>query len=105
MHPWLLQLQPGVYGQIDISAAAHGIPTAELDPASHSKGPAVAMTFSVEGGTARYREDGTVPTAAIGMPIAAGDVVTLSGHSALKGFKIILSSGTTVLLNYQLYHL
>jgi hypothetical protein len=105
MHPWLLQLQPGVYGQLNVSSAAAGIPTTALDPASHSKGPAVAMTICPEGGNIRYRNDGTNPTAAVGMPVVSGDVITLSGHSVLKAFRGILSTGTTVLINYQLYHM
>ena len=107
MHPWLLQLQPGAYEAIDVSSSAKGFTSALLDPASHSKGPAVAATISPEGGNIRYRCDGTAPEAAAtkGMPVVAGDVVIITGHSVLKAFKAILSTGTTVYLNVQYYHL
>jgi hypothetical protein len=105
MHPWLLQLQPGAYEAIDVSSSAKGFTSALLDPASHSKGPAVVAVISSEGGNIRYRCDGTAPTATIGMPVVAGDMVILTGHSVLKAFKAILSTGTTVYLNVQYYHL
>jgi hypothetical protein len=105
MHPWLLQLQPGAYEKLDVSSSAIGFTSALLDPASHSKGPAVAAVISPEGGNIRYRCDGTAPTATVGMPVVAGDVVTITGHSVLKAFKAILSTGTTVYLNVQYYHL
>ena len=107
MHPWLLQLQPGAYEAINVSSGAVGFTSALIDPASHSKGPAVVAVISPEGGAIRYRCDGIAPEAAVtkGMPVAAGDVVILSGHSLLKAFRGILSTGTTVYINVQYYHL
>lgn len=42
----------------------------------------------------RWRDDGTNPTAAIGMPIAAGGTTVYDGN--LAAFKMISQSGTAV---------
>lgn len=61
--------------------------------------PAGAHTaiVAVEGGTVRYRYDGstTAPTTTVGMPIRDGGTVALAfGHAALATTKLIAATGT-----------
>jgi hypothetical protein len=51
-------------------------------------------TICVETAAARYRDDGTAPTASVGLPLAAGACMTYSGpFSALQ---LIAQSGSPV---------
>jgi hypothetical protein len=69
-----------------------------------SLGSAVGLTvptgatfavISAETAAVRYRDDGTSPTATIGMPIPAGTTITYSG--SLTAIKFIAESGSPVL--------
>lgn len=58
----------------------------------------VGATYAVlvpESNAIRYRDDGTNPTAAIGMPVAAGASITYDGN--LAAVKVISQSGTASL--------
>lgn len=60
--------------------------------------PADATTAMIvsEGGGARWRADGTAPTASVGMPLATGGTLWLGG-APLAAAQFIQSSGTLVL--------
>jgi hypothetical protein len=54
----------------------------------------VWAVLCVETANIRWRDDGTVPTAAVGMPVAAGQCVNYSGTMSV--FAIIAVSGSPV---------
>lgn len=43
---------------------------------------ATTATITVEGGDVRYRDDGTAPTASVGMPLVSGQSMIYSGPLA-----------------------
>jgi len=105
MDNYLLQLIPGAYTQIDLSdGAVHGFDADVIDPPNDNMGPGVVALVSPEGGNIRWRVDGTDPTTDTGMYVRNGDVMSLHGNTALRGFKAIKVVGTTVKLNVQMYH-
>ena len=72
------------YTQITNLSAAVGLGTI---PA----GATIAFV-SIEGGECRYRDDGTAPTATIGMPIYAGQALQYSG--TLSAIQLIQTQAT-----------
>jgi hypothetical protein len=54
-----------------------------------------ACIIVAEGNAARWRDDGTDPTAAIGMPLAVGTPYTFNGN--LSKFRVISQTGTATL--------
>lgn len=50
---------------------------------------AMSALLSVEGGDVRFRDDGTAPTAAVGVRIAAGTVLAVRGKGSLTGIQFI----------------
>ncbi len=77
-----------------------------LPPGQHNIAPTSATGLAVPNGaryatvcastgSVKYTTDGsTTPTASVGMPLAAGACVTLSGAAALANFKAISATGT-----------
>jgi hypothetical protein len=49
----------------------------------------------------RYRDDGTAPTASVGMPLSAGAVLEYDG--SLSAVQFIRSGGTDAVLNILYY--
>lgn len=74
-----------------LSSCAGGIPAG-----------ATAMAFQVTTTSARYRDDGTNPTSAVGFPVATG--VTIFYTGALSKFTIIPTAATSTvdILFYRL---
>lgn len=64
-------------------------------------GSVVAVAV-LEGGAIRYRDDGTNPTAGIGMPVAAGAGALICVRE-LAPFRAIRSGGTDGVLNVSFY--
>lgn len=63
-------------------------------------------TFAIiepEGGAVRYRDDGTNPTGAIGMPLGAGQSLQASGAAMLAALKFIEATGSAAILNISYY--
>lgn len=56
----------------------------------------------VETATIRYRDDGTAPTTAIGMPVTATSTVVVCGIGTLNAWKAI-ASGANAKLNTSFY--
>lgn len=83
-------LAPKGYQQI--SAATLAAATALTVPGGSTAAVVTSDTAGV-----RWRDDGTNPTAAIGMPIAAGQSYTFNGAAQLAAIKFILQSGSPVL--------
>ena len=78
------------YVQIVSPAAAVGI----TPPAG-----ATMALISVSGATMRWRDDGTAPTASVGMPVAAGQEFQYSGN--LSKIQVIGSGATLDISFYQ----
>ena len=79
-------LIPAGYQQI---AGLAGVTSLTVPP-----GARIAV-ISVSGSGVRYRDDGTAPTAALGMPIAAGGSLTYVG--ALAALQLIPQIGNPTL--------
>jgi len=85
------QLTPLGYQQITSLASATSltVPTG-----------ATMAFIAIEGGEARYRDDGVAPTTSVGMPIYAGQSLQYSGSlSALQ----LIQVSTTVTANVSYY--
>lgn len=83
------------YQQITSLSSAQGLTVPSVDPAT---GLNVTPTFALitpETQGVRWRDDGTAPTASIGMPLAAG--VTLQYDGDLKKIRFIEQSGSAKL--------
>ena len=77
-------LTPGQHNLAPTSATALTVPTG-----------ATSATIVASTAIVRYTTDGTTtPTGAIGMPIAIGGSVTITGATALANFKAFSSTGT-----------
>lgn len=87
-------MRPLAYTQIAVSNTAVGL----TRPASGN--PRIAVIV-VETNSIRYRDDGTVPTATVGMPIAANNSVIVCAN-AIFAFKAIRQSADAV-LNVSIY--
>ena len=57
--------------------------------------PIMAAVIQCNGGTVRWRDDGTNPTASIGMSLATGSELDYYGE--MTAIKFIVSSGTPIL--------
>lgn len=55
---------------------------------------AVYATVQAATATVKYTTDGTTPTSSVGMTLAAGSTVTLSGYAAIAAFLAISATGT-----------
>jgi len=62
-----------------------------------------AAMILVESAGIRYRVDGDVPTALVGLLANSGDVITLKGRSELKLFRAIRATGSdaTITCDYS----
>lgn len=76
------------YQQIVSPAAATGLTV----PAG-----ATMALISVSGATMRWRDDGTAPTAGVGMPVAAGQEFQYSGNLAAIQ---VIGTGATLDISY-----
>lgn len=70
-----------------------GASTALISPPAS----AVRMVIQCNGGTIRWRADGTAPTVSAGALMKDGDTITIYGQPAIKTFKHFLASVTPVL--------
>lgn len=76
-------LSPGQYGLAPTSETALTVPLG-----------ARYATVCAETATVRYTTDGqTAPSSSVGMPLAAGACVSLSGTQALANFRALSASG------------
>ena len=84
-------LGPGQYGLTPTSATALTIPTG-----------ARYAVICAESATVRYTTDGaTTPTSSVGIPLASGTCVGMSGATVLANFRALSSSGTLDIEYFQ----
>ena len=65
--------------------------------------PAKEVLVSVETFACRFRTDGTAPTASVGMPIASGGSLLVTGINDLLRFRAIDTAAGVSTLNVQYY--
>jgi hypothetical protein len=75
------------YQQITSLSSAQGLTVPEIDPTTGLKCMPVIALITPETQGVRWRDDGTNPSATVGMPLAAG--VTLQYDGDLKKIKFI----------------
>lgn len=63
-------------------------------------GTADQCLIRVEGSAVRWRDDGTAPTASVGVPLAVGEVLSYNGE---PGLLKIISQGSTATINISYY--
>lgn len=85
---------PAGYEQATISNAAEAL-AAVPDRSNYA-------IIRVTGGAVRYRDDGTDPTAAVGVPLDAGDILHYSGNRA-DALKFIRRDSTDATLDVTYY--
>lgn len=59
------------------------------------------ITVSTQG--VRYRDDGVVPTASIGMPVSADGQIILKSRTQIRNFRVIRSGASDAELNISYY--
>lgn len=88
----------GNYQQITVDATAGGVALTNVPAA------AKFALLMVETAAIRWRDDGTGPTAAVGMPIAAGSGLWYdAGQAGLVAFRAIRQAGVSAVLNVTYY--
>jgi len=88
------QYQPYGYTQIGATALASAVGLAGGTLTSVPNGTKLAV-IACSTANVRWRDDGTAPTATLGMPLNAGQQLAYSGD--LSAVKFILVSGSPVL--------
>lgn len=101
------QLVAGDFEQITVSSTAIGFTSTKLQPTSgtYSGQSAHKIACVPEDGEVRYRNDGTSPTATVGMVLPLGETLELSGYETLSGTKFIRTAGDVILNVTYYYHL
>ena len=87
--------KPEGYAQVAVSTTAVALPSIP-SKASYA-------IVNVNAQPLRYRDDGTVPTATVGMPLAAGDEIALVSPAQIRAFRAIRSGGTDAEINVSYY--
>lgn len=88
-------VKPIGYRQVTVSTTAVAIPTI---PAGATRAVVV-----VEAQPLRYRDDGTNPTASVGMLCVAATRFELESRASILAFKAIRSGGTDSVLSVSFY--
>lgn len=87
--------RPEGYAQVTVSSTALALPSIP-DKASYA-------IVNITTQPVRYRDDGTAPTASVGMPLAAGDELVLVSPKQIQDFRVIRSTGSDAELNVSYY--
>jgi hypothetical protein len=86
--------KPKGYSQLAVSSTAVGLSAIPSD--------AIRAIISVATDAIRYRDDGTNPTASVGMPVAANATIELPSRESIVAFKAIRVT-TDAVLNISYY--
>jgi len=99
-------LIPGADERIDLSdGLVHTLDSTKYDPASHSLGSAVVAILIPVGGNISIRSVGSDPSATLGLPFKENQAIKICSHQVIKKLRVIKTSGTSVYLNVEYYHL
>lgn len=88
------------YQQITSLSSATGLTVPTRDPQGNKKQPTFALIIA-ETQDVRWRDDGTAPTASVGMPLAKGTMLQYDGD--LANIKFIEQTGSAK-LNVSYYY-
>ena len=61
------------------------------------------MKVSCETNAFRYTTNGTVPSATLGINVAAGTIVDIDGEQNIKNFRMFRSGAADATVNYETY--
>lgn len=65
-------------------------------------GPSILRALiTVEGSSARYNYDGSVPTGSLGHMVNSGDVIQILGVNNLQQFQVVSLGTTTFMITYE----
>lgn len=92
----LLVGKPQGYAQATVSTTAIALPSI---PASCDR---VVIMFE-DTGNVRWRDDGTDPTATVGMFLYAGQTIELAAQKSITQFKVIRQGTADVTMNVSYY--
>lgn len=87
--------KPEGYGQVTVSTTALALPSIPTK-ASYA-------IVNISDQPVRYRDDGTDPTASVGMPVVADETIVLVSPQQIRNFRVIRSGGTDAELNVSYY--
>lgn len=91
---------PASYELVTVAGTPIGLSAGTLtvngQPVDHCSG-------SLEGGSIRFRVDGTAPSASDGQPVTPGQWIDVSGRSALAHFRAIEQTATNGLIRFTCY--
>ena len=87
-------LVPMDFEVITVSSAAIGFTTSKI---ATSTATAKVAVWYLAANAVNYREDGTNPTAGVGMPVAAGTYGTTCGQKAVSQIRFIRQSADATL--------
>lgn len=80
------------YEHISIGSSPVGFSPGVYEPPEGK--PAQIAMLTVEGGTVRFREDGTDPTSSDGHSISEGDIVVFRGFENIQRARFIRADGS-----------
>jgi len=83
------------YQQIVGAAASTGLTVPSVDPVTGLAAKPIQAVIICEGAGIRWRDDGTAPTASVGMPIAVGTVFVYDGD--LNRLRMIQQAATSTI--------
>ncbi len=83
------------YQQINGAAASTALTIPSVDPVTGLSAMPTHAVIVVEAQTVRWRDDGTNPTAAIGMPLTPGSIFIYDGD--LRRIRFIQAAATAVI--------
>lgn len=95
------QEQLGTFERIVVSSTAVGIASATTNPSGRSQ--MNTCSARLESAGARFRDDGTNPTADVGGPLEVGDVLTIPGNVIARRIRFIRSSSGDAILSVRCY--
>jgi hypothetical protein len=87
------------YEALTVAATAVGITETTFKPTG--KAPMTACSARLETAQIRLRDDGTDPTAAVGMPVEVGDVITFATAADAARAKFIRTGATSGVLHVR----
>jgi len=92
--PPVTYAKPCGYQQLTVADTAVGLTV----PPGASR-----AVLTVQDQPLRWRDDGTVPTASVGMPVVAAVTFELNSKASLNAFRAIRSTGSSAVLNISYY--
>lgn len=87
---------------LTVGTTAVGLATGTITPGS-STDKVDLCRGRLEVAQVRYRDDGTAPTASVGLLLEVGDLIAIDGSDNITNFRAIRTGGTSGTLPIQCY--